>query len=170
MKNMNAATLKKHIKNQNEIIRGIRIHITDLKWKPEAKAQIAEIRRLRRQTLTAKGVSLKPFRRPETGQMRYTLWDNKRLEGDTARYLMLAYGALRGRTYKSMEANCGPENGPSVWNILQAIEEYGGPAAGSWTRAAVTAWLAGGPAPMTWHQARLVMKAAEAQAIVEARV
>jgi hypothetical protein len=111
MKNMNAAALKQDIKNQNEVIRGIRNDINSLKWKAGGIEELAKVRQGRELTRGTNYPSpgkkdLKPFHRPETGPARYALWDNKRLEGDTARYLMLAYVALRGRTYQSMEALC----------------------------------------------------------------
>ncbi len=150
MKNVHE-TLKNEIKNQVETIRGIREKITELKWTPQGREKAVEIKAERRKSprpLVGKA-ELKPFRRPETGPERAALWADKREESEQARYLMLAYGAIRGRTYRQIEVKCREGNEPSVYRLARLFEdrESGEPLYGL-TEKAIEAWLKGTPLPL----------------------
>ncbi len=176
------AALKNEIKEAVETSRAIRAQINRLKWKPEGRVQVATILAQRRyeNSLFGKGLpvaevmksisfkgngkaDLKPFRRPETGPERYSLWDDKREAGEHARYLLLAYGALRGRSYARVEPKCAENNKPSAYMIWNAMPDhvYPGPDS-TWTEKNIEAWLKGTPlpiqeiVPMTAPPARLM--------------
>ncbi len=162
MNNVNAA-MKSEIKAQVETIQGIRAQINGLKWKPEAREQVAAIQTERRasEKPTVGKAELKPFRRPEMGPARAALWVVKREEGKKARYLLLAYGALRGRSYAQLEAKCREDNKPSAsWlagEIRLFLQERLRPSLSCqdasptllipWTTKQIEAWLKGEALP-----------------------
>lgn len=127
----------------------IRSQINVLRWKPGSEAIVKASRAKDasgRKTVGKK--ALKAHRRPETGQERYCLWYEKRSLRSDIRELMLAYGLLRGAPYKKLEAKCDEGNAPYVTAIVKHLTDRGLPI----TKAEVTAWLEGGPAP-SWKQA-----------------
>lgn len=139
--------LKCEIKDQIETICGIRRKINALKWKPGGQEALAKIR-AERPRVSGKA-DLKEYRRPETGLERYDLWNEKRAAGDEARYLMLAYGAIRGRAYKKIEPKCGDGNAPSASRIWDRLADFIDPKL--WTtitESAIEAWLSGKPLPI----------------------
>lgn len=101
--------------------------IAKLKWKdtPEAQDALRTVREARkaggRKTIGKR--SLKPFRRPETGPERYSLWNEKREAGFEARHCLLAIGLLKDRSYQSMEPKCFDDHQPSCSYILSLIHE-----------------------------------------------
>ena len=77
--------------------------IRTLAWVGGRPPELPVQRNEQGQRLTGKR-ALKPYRRPETGPQRNGLWEKKRWHGDySTRYLLLALGFLRGRTYLSIE-------------------------------------------------------------------
>jgi len=168
MKNIEA--LKNEIKGQVETIRGIRGKINGLKWKPGTEEKVAAVRaksrpRGNRQDCPLGKADLKEFRRPETGPERYALWNEKRDEGITARYLLLAYGALRGRSYKQIEPSCREGNEPVAGWIWSKLSDFVEPKLWSTlTESSIEAWLKGTPLPLPPRPARPVI----APAVMEA--
>jgi hypothetical protein len=85
----------------------IRATISSLKWRdtPEAQDALRTVREAKRAggRRTIGKRLLKPYRRPETGDERYALWNDKRSVGCDARYCLLAMGFLKGRPYRSIE-------------------------------------------------------------------
>jgi hypothetical protein len=165
MNNVNAA-MKNEIKSRVETIQGIRAQISGLKWKPEAREQVATIQAERRasEKPTVGKAELKAFRRPETGPQRAALWAEKREEGEKARYLLLAYGALRGRSYAQLEATCREDNKPSAYRIWDAIPDHVYPElSAAWTEKNIEAWLKGTPLPMPLPE-RVQAKSVQASA------
>lgn len=110
-----------------EETQGIRAKIHSLKWKdtPEAKEAFRTLRAARkaggRQTVGKR--LLKPFRRPETGSERWSLWNDKRANRSEIRHLQLAIGLLMERPYLSMEPRCDESSKPSCAYILDLIHE-----------------------------------------------
>lgn len=104
---------------------GIRDRIHSLRWKntPEAQDALRKLREARRaggrQTLGKR--LLKPYRRPETGSERWSLWVDKRANREEIRHLNLAIGLLMERPYLSMEPKCDEGNKPSCALILDLI-------------------------------------------------
>lgn len=152
MKNVIEA-LKNEIKDQVETIRGIRGKINGLKWKPGTEEKVAAVKaksrpRGNRQDCPTGKADLKPFRWPETGPARAALWTEKRSAGSEARYLMLAYGALRGRAYKQIEPKCAEGNEPVASWIAYHLKDAG------ITEAQIKGWLAGKPLPLPPRPAR----------------
>jgi hypothetical protein len=106
---------------------GKREAISRLTWKdmPEAQEALSKLRVARkaggRQTIGKR--ALKPYRRPETGPERYSLWADKRATGHEARHCILAMGLLKERPYLSMEPACHEDHKPSCGYILDLIHE-----------------------------------------------
>jgi hypothetical protein len=102
-----------------------RATISSLKWKdtPEAQDALRTVREAKgaggRRTIGKR--LLKPHRRPETGNQRYALWNDKREVGFSARHCLLAMGFLKERPYRTLE----PEGSsyPSISTIHDLIQE-----------------------------------------------
>jgi hypothetical protein len=59
-------------------------------------------------------------------RLRMGLADHRRgIVRTEARHALLAYGFLRGRPYKSMEAKCHPGSAPDFKKVRTSIEKYG---------------------------------------------
>ena len=148
MKNV-CEILKNEIKKAAENSRGIRADINDLKWKPaackEAQAILSKRRQDKQPSIGKK--ALKPFLRPETGSARDELWSLKRDEGRKARHLMLAYGALRGRSYARIEGKCREYNQPNEFKIAKIIQELDPALSVMWTKERIRAWFKGESLP-----------------------
>lgn len=79
---------------------------------------------------------------PETGPERSSLWEEKRGVGAEARHSLLAYGLLRGVSYKTMESKVREGNEPSASLILDRIHwALGKDKAAEWTLERVTSLL-----------------------------
>lgn len=142
-------TLRTELKTQIEKCVAIRAEITSLCWKPGSEEAVRAIRAQRDSSgsKVSGRKALKPYRRPETGQVRYHLWYDKRDAGQRTRDLMLAYGLLRGTPYKSIEQKCKEGNAPYSGSIAAILARHGLPI----TASQVKSWLEGGPAPV-WKQ------------------
>jgi len=139
--------LKKAVCEKATEGREIRKQIEALTWKEGSLPEVQAIRSKRDASghCVAGKRALKEFRRPETGPERFDLWNQKRWAGWEARTALLAYGLVRGRAYKTIEASCAPGNEPSSYNILKLLE--GILPSGKVTEAVIKEWLKGGPAP-----------------------
>lgn len=106
----------------------IRATIVSLKWKdsPESQDALRTVREAKRAggRRTIGKRLLKPHRRPETGNQRYALWNDKREVGREARHCLLAMGFLKDRPYRTLE----PEGSsyPSISTIYDLIQEAQG--------------------------------------------
>lgn len=130
--------------------REIAAKIRILPWKEGSKAEVAALRAQRcslgRRVVGKK--ALKPFRRPETGEERSGLWDDKRKVGHYTRTLGLCKGIWRGRSYASMEQKCAQGNRPSPSYLASVLHEFlPEHAKVDFTDAAIEKWLDGSPAP-----------------------
>ena len=102
----------------------IRARITGLRWKdtPEAQDALRTVREAKRtggrRTLGKR--FLKPHRRPETGNQRYALWNDKRDVGSNARYCLLAMGFLKDRPYRTLEPE-GSKLPPYAYAIVPGL-------------------------------------------------
>lgn len=142
--------LKKIIKERTAESTKVRQEIEALKWKPEALAEVrsAQAKRDGSGRKTSGRKSLKAFRRPETGQDRYHLWNDKRSLRHEARTALLAYGVYRGVPYVRIEQKCAEGNKPSAWAIHSFLEAHlSKEAAATFTKEALQTWLDGGEAP-----------------------
>jgi hypothetical protein len=143
--------IKKDWKAQADVQRAISTKIRGLKWKEGSQAEVRELRSKRcsngRPVVGKK--ALKPFLRPETGPERGALWQKMRDIGTNARYLLLAKGLLRGRTYRRMESKCAKGNKPSASNLHDLLLQYI-PKKGvmSFTVESIQGWLDGGDVPI----------------------
>jgi hypothetical protein len=116
--------LVKSIQDTLEISRKIQ----SLKWKEGSLPEVKRIRSIKNelgQKINGKH-SLKPYRRPETGNERNHLWTEKRAIGFTTREYLLLWAMLRGRAYKTVEAKCKEENYPSTYGMACILEGYFG--------------------------------------------
>lgn len=148
--------LKSEIKDFADQGRKLRQEIAELKWKPEALAEVRATLALPSDKATGRKDKLKAWRRPETGPERSQLWNSKRDNGRYARHYLLAYGALRGLAYTRMEAKCEPTNKPSASWIRSIAATYlgkGSEGAAVWTEEATQAWLDGAESPFVWKRA-----------------
>lgn len=128
---------------------GVSRRIQDLKWKEGSLPEVQRLRSVKNesgQRVNGKR-SLKPYRRPETGDERNRLWTEKRGLGYTTREYLLLYAMLRGRTYKSVEAKCKEENYPSTYGMACILEGYFGDTKCPIGMDAIHEWVEGGPAP-----------------------
>lgn len=129
----------------------IRKEIHDLAWTPGSEEDVRRILSERNsdgQRLNGKK-ALAPFRRPETGQDRYCLWNEKRAEGCTARMALLALWMLRGRPYSAIEPKVAKGNEPSTWGIWSVLKQAGAEV----DKKLIQAWLEGGAAPVVTKEA-----------------
>ena len=141
--------LKKIIKEKAAEGTKVRQEIESLKWKPEAMAEVRSARTKRDESgrKTSGKKALKAFRRPETGQERYHLWNDKRSVGYDARIALLAYGVYRGMPYARIE-KCADTNKPSAWTLHNFLAAYlSKEAAAAFTKETIQGWLDGGEAP-----------------------
>ena len=73
-----------------------------------------------------------------------SVWRNHGQQGGSQRrHRLLAYGYLRGRTYKQMEATCREDNKPSPKLIAEYAHFWGGPTKGT-LEASVKLWMDAG--------------------------
>lgn len=127
----------------------VRTSISVLKWH---EGSLPEIQKLRseRDTLGHRvngKKALTPFRRPETGGERSRLWSKKRDLGYDARYHLLVYGMLRGRTFSKIEPNhAGKGSLPSTYMLKRCLKKYLPDT--SITEAQIQTWIEGSEAPV----------------------
>lgn len=108
--------------------RAIAGEIRELAWKP---GSLPEVQRLRSERdvdgRRAHGhKALKPYRRPETGSERWSLWESKRSGARQVRDRLVLLGLLRGRSYQSIERSTRNEALDSEW-IFRLLCQYGKP-------------------------------------------
>jgi hypothetical protein len=103
--------------------------------------------------LQAEGVTIRRRIAGSCGPTRNEFWERKRMLGAEARYHFLAYGLLRGRTYRQIEAVGGVNRGHGI-NAAKLLElvkaherfkttrsERGGVRLSEWTLADIERFL-----------------------------
>ncbi len=111
-------TIRKHLLAAVAVGTGISREIQSLAWASGRPPGLPVTRDGQGHRTSGKR-ALKPYRRPETGPQRYTLWNEKRSAGEISRYLGLALGFLRGRPYLTIEKTTDtPVSGSYLHRVL----------------------------------------------------
>lgn len=79
-----------------------------------------------------------------THEARYAAWDEKRSYGTDTRWILLAYGLIKGIPYKAIERAVGERNSAYPYVIAEAAREVAGVRLSG---DAILAWLEGSPLP-----------------------
>jgi len=144
MKNKNAIkVLKVSVKVTSDAGRATARQIQSLKFRSaDAAKQYGVLSKVKGNASVR--AERKALRCPESGAERYSLWSQKRRQGNLSRHHLLALGFLRGRAYLTMERACAEANKPSskwIHDTLKAAFHLAGEVC-PWTRDHVKAWLA----------------------------
>jgi len=85
--------------------------------------EIVELSNLKSQISEAarKGRSIHTKIQACRGDARHALWNEKRALGRRARYLLLAYGYLRGIPYRRIEPRCHRDNDAQAHPLIDAL-------------------------------------------------
>jgi len=128
---------------------GISREIQGLKWKEGSQSEIQRLRSVKdgNGRRINGNRSLKPYRRPETGPKRNTLWTRKRELGYTTREYLLLWTMLRGKAYKTVEANCKKENHPSIYGMSRILQRCFGDAPSPIGMDEINNWVKGEAMP-----------------------
>ena len=143
--------LVKNIQATLEVSRSIQ----GLKWKEGSLPEVQRLRSVkneRGQKVNGKR-SLKPYRRPETGDERNRLWTQKRSLGYTTREYLLLYAMLRGKAYATVESKCKEENYPCTYGMSLILEKFFADTKCPIGMGEINEWVKGGPAPQLIEEA-----------------
>jgi hypothetical protein len=107
-----------------------------LKLKQDIKAQVETAKALRNRIRETKG------------DERHQAWNRKRAHGSGTRYMLLAYGCLRGVPYARIEQKTHePPYYGAIRSEIKAVLPPDSPEIELWTNDRVKAWLEGKEAP-----------------------
>lgn len=137
-------TIKQLIKDKAAEAKAIRQQIRDLTWKGEPPKPLRDEAGRRLSGKKAR----KPFRMPWTGPARDSLWADKRQVGSETRFLLLMYGMLRHRPYKSIEPHSPTATADTAYRLQRKMKLLlSEQEMAAFTTESIVAWLKGGEAP-----------------------
>ncbi len=151
------AAIKKSIQEVKAGRTKVRAEINTLAWQPQAEAVLPLLRAKQKEQKDGNRASaqtlrqeIKALRRPETGEQRYQLRVHMPCD-PSCRVLLLTYGLLKDRPYKTVETKIrqAPEwQTKGLLNMLRGeiLQKLGVlDPSGGWKEQHITDWFAGAP-------------------------